>query len=259
MTRSWPPYQTCAPLLHAHRGRAAVIVGGGDSIKTSLPKCPADAIYIGVNDHGLRYLKDHPELGRRIELVVACDKIEERARADIGLPGMKRDRQPWGLPVVSRHCWGDYRLLKMPGTCSGMAAAWVARFMGCAPVILTGMDLYSGGRAYHDAPKAKSSGFHVTDLEHLSRWWQFAQQYPYQYLTLDCHPGLGERLGRWKPGTKGQAPTPAERLEAELHISRIRLGRDTVIDMRPFKAGEVIPVSRVEAQNLVKRKQAALV
>ena len=255
MKRIWPPYQTLAPLVHAHAGRAAVIVGGGQSIRTALPKCPSDALYIGVNDHGARYLKDHAELGRRIDYIVACDKIEERARADVGLPGMTRDGTPWGVPVISRHPWADHRLLYMPGTCSGQAAAWVARFMGCAPVILVGMDLYRGS-TYVDAPKAKSSGFLITDMEHAKRWWDVVRRYPYQYVTIDCHILIADRFGVYEPGMEAAAPIERERLIAELQISRIQLRRDTLIDQRPFHAGDVVEVSRKEAENLTKQRGA---
>lgn len=229
-------------------------------MRFSLPKCPTDAIYIGVNDHGARHLKDNA-LFRKISYIVACDKIEERARADIGFPGLigpKRDGKPWDIPVISRHPWADYRLTFMPGTCSGMAAAWFARFLGCAPVILVGMDLYRDGKAYVDAPKAKSTGFHITDLEHMSRWGMLVRRYPYQYVSIDCHPHLEKRLGVYDAGLPRVDPVPREQLIAELQIVRIRLTRDTLVDMRPFPVGTVLPVSRTEAENLCKKRGAVL-
>lgn len=256
--RPWPVYRTLEPLIHTRIRRPAIIIGGGESIVTALPKCPADAVHIGVNDHGARYLKDNPQLGRALDLIVACDKIEERARDDIGLPGMKRDGRPWGVPCVSMHPWADYRMLYMTGTTSGMAAAFVARLMGCTPVYLVGMDLYRGGRSYHDAPSARTTGFNASELEHLKRWYAYAQRYTHAYVPIDCHPGLAERLRTAGCDPSDRAIIPRERLVAELQISRIRLARDLLIDMRPFKAGEVVEVSRKEAHNLVRDKKAVL-
>lgn len=249
---AWPEYRTVRELVHRHAGRPAVVMGGGESLNPALPLCPTDAVYICVNDHGLRSLKDRPHLARRCDYVVACDKIEDRARFDVGLPGMKRDGAPWNVPVISRQMWADYRLLFMPQPGSGFAAAWLARVMGCAPVILTGMDLYAGG-AYHDAPKAKTTGRVITDRQHMKRWRILMARYPYQYRTIGCHPLLARECGQYDAREPACPPIPRDKLQSEAGGVWCRTTKQTMIGMRTFAAGVALELGSTEAENLAKK------
>lgn len=258
--QDWPPYRTVRSLLLAHVGRTAVVMGGGPTLAKHIEECPSDALYIAVNDHGLRLLKDRAAKlqPRAASYVVACDKIEERARADIGpkdLPPPKRDGQPWGLPVISRHVWADYRLTFMPAANSGMAAAWLARFMGCAPIILTGMDLWSG-KTYHDAPNARSSGHTITDAQHFRRWCTLLARYPGQYRTLGCSPLLQAKCAHYDPSEPADTPPDAQKLLQELQSTWVRLTRDTRISQRSFPAGAVLELNAAEADKLIRTKKA---
>lgn len=256
---SWPPYRTVRELIHRHVGRCAVILGGGPSLSQYIDRAPRDALYIAVNDHGLRLLKDRPELQpRAASYVVACDRIEERARFDIGprdLPGPRRDRAPWGLPVISRHMWADYRLTFLPAPNSGMTAAWLARLMGCAPIVLMGMDLWSG-KTYHDAPDAKSTGQSIADTQHLRRWVTMLGRYPAQYRTLGCSHLLQRRCAHYDPSEPADKPIAAEKLAQELQSVWVRLSRDTPVSHRPFSAGSVLEVRASEAEKLIRTKKA---
>lgn len=261
--QDWPPYRTVRSLLLKHVGQAAVVMGGGPSLAKHIHEAPSDALYVAVNDHGLRLLKDRCATlaPRQAAYVVACDKIEERARFDIGprdLPPPARDRAPWGLPVVSRHVWADYRLPFMPAPNSGMSAAWLARFMGCAPIILTGMDLWSGA-TYHDAPNATSSGRAATAAQHLRRWTTMLSTYPGQYRTLGCSPLLAEKCAHYDPAERAADPPDADSLVRELQTQWCRLTRDAEVSQRRFPSGAVLELHIGEVERLVKTRRAVRV
>jgi hypothetical protein len=263
MPRSeWPPYRTVRELLHSQAGRTAVIVGGGCSLNKWIAAAPREALYISVNDHGTRLFKDRPELARACELIVACDFIEERARADVGrhTADKGRDAKPWGLPVVSTYMWADYRLLFMPGPSSGMAAAFIARLLGCSPILLLGMDCFAGG-TYYDDPHAQSTGHDATATEHLNRWRTLLEKFPAQYRTMGCYPALRELCGVFDPREARHRAVDRAQLERELtsESARMRLLRDTLISMRPFTAGSVLELHRNEATKLINKRLAARV
>jgi hypothetical protein len=249
---SWPPYQTLRPLIHAHVGRTAVVMGGGPTLAEAMKIAPADALYISVNDHGLRFFKRRGD-PRRCSYVVACDKIEKRARFDCRDPG--DDGQPWGLPVISRHMFADYRLLHLPAPNSGMSGAYFARLLGCAPVIITGMDCYTGG-TYHDDPKAGSTGRNIRPADHRSRWTKLGVQYPGMYRTIGCDPVLARHFGTYNPEEKPEAPAPLAQLVQELRRFRCVLKAEATICQRPFKSGQVLDLMQREVEQLMKEKRA---
>lgn len=227
-------------------------MGGGESLTCdAVARVPAAALYLSVNDHGVRFFKDHPELNRRCDYVVACDKIEKRARLDVGFPGLSpRDGRPWGVPVITRHMWGDYRLLKMHRPSSGMMAAWVARLMGCAPIILIGMDCYAAG-TYHDAPKALSSGRSIAVSKHIDWWSSLLTTYPGQYRTLGGHALLQGLARPYDPREPSEPPRAPTELEKELGGQWIALQRDAGVAKRLFGAGGVWEFGTKEAVKLL--------
>jgi hypothetical protein len=234
-------------------------MGGGPSLAKSLDQCPASALYLSVNDHGARLLKDRPKLApRTVSYIIACDNIEERARADLGprdYSGPRRDGAPWNIPVVSRHMWADYRLPFMPAPNSGMAAAWLARFMGCAPIILTGMDLWIGA-TYHDSPKSASSGRTCTDRQHFERWSTLLNRYPAQYRIQGCSPLFASKCAHYDPSERADPPIDREALLEELQTSWCRLTRETDVSKRVFAMGEILELHRGEVNHLVKKNIA---
>lgn len=240
---SWPPYQTVRPLIHSQIGRMAVIQGGGPSLDAGMARCPAGALYLSVNDHGCKYFLRQPtHPAGRADFVVACDKIEARVRLH-------------GLPVFSRHMWANFRLLYMPAPSSGMAAAWVARMLGCAPILILGMDCYAGG-TYADDPKARSTGHNIPTRVHLQRWRKFLADFPAQYRVIGCHPELAKILGAYDPAEPAAAPVARELLEEDLRAVPIRITRPgTVVSMRPFEPGAEVELGRAEADAIVKQRK----
>lgn len=256
---TWPPYRTVRGLVHRHVGRPAVIMGGGESLPAAIAHCPAQAVYISVNDHGVRLLKDRPALGRQCAYVVACDKIEDRARGDVGRDPTDRakrraDGQPWGMPVISRYMWADYRLLFMPAPSSGMAAAWLARLLGCSPIILTGMDLYAAG-TYYDDKQAKSSGRTITEKQHFARWCTMIQTYPAQYRVIGCSPLLQKRVGLYSSTEPADAPIDDQKLLNELRSVWLKVTRDVLIGQRSFPPGEILELSKAEVDHVMREKK----
>jgi len=233
MPRSWPPYQTLRPLIHRYVGRAAVVMGGGMSLDESMRRTPAAALHISVNGHGCRHFLRHPDPDRRCEYVVACDKIEPEVR-------------PFGLPIVSRHMWADYRLLFMPRASSGMAAAWVARAFGCAPIILVGMDCYVGG-TYMDRPDARSTGHSVPLSIHLKRWGELAEMFPAQYRALGGHKEVRKILGAYDPDEPAR---PAAVESIDLRGELLRTTAACTIAAREFPAGVELELMPREAKIL---------
>lgn len=241
----WPPYRTVRDLVGISHGVASVVMGGGSSRLAAMPQCPPHAIYISANDHGCRHFLQHPDPARRISYVVACDKIEQRVKH-------------YGLPIISRHMFADYRLLFMPAPSSGMSGAWLARLMGCAPIILTGMDLYVGP-TYADDAAAQSTGHILSERQHLERWHRMMVAYPAQYRTIGCSKLLENHCGCYDPSERPEPVLDANRLSFELQGEWIKLTADSIISMRPFRSGEVLELTRGEAQKLVRERRAVRV
>lgn len=138
-----------AELVLRHVGRPAVILGGGMSLPEQIKVAPPNAIYVAANEHAC-------VMKLPCDYIVAVDNIEDKLRA-------------FGKPIISSRQWADYRMFKQPVTNSGCCAAFCAWAMGCAPIILVGMDCYKGGTYCHD-PKAKSSGVVTPLANHIGRW-----------------------------------------------------------------------------------------
>lgn len=243
----WPAYQTCEPLIHRHLGRPAVVMGGGLSLVEGMAAdLPADAVYLTANDHGARYFRRRG-LPQRCEYMVTADADERRWRRDILRGG---DGSAWNIPLVSRHMFGDYRLLYMPRPESGIAAAWLARLMGCCPIIVLGMDCYSSG-TYHDDAKAVSFGKNLAPADHCRYWLEFSRAWRGPYRAIGCYPPLRALLGDYDPAEVIRYSVPAaQALRADLQCIRCRVTRDTVIMHRPFPAGVELDLRFREAQEL---------
>lgn len=154
-------------LVHRHLGRAAVVCGGGESLPSQLARCSDNAIYISANQHGC--------LARRCDYIMVVDGIEDKSftRPD----GTSYGLRDFGVPIISPRPAGDYWLFDQCAPSSGVMAAWMAWIMGCAPILLAGIDCYQGPTYYHD-PGAKSSGRALSLQRHLDRWASLLQHAP---------------------------------------------------------------------------------
>jgi hypothetical protein len=228
-------------------------MGGGESLSACVHLFPPNAVHFSVNDHGCRLMRHTLKIARLPDYVVACDKIEQRVRFDIRPPGTGA---AWDVPVIGRWGWADYRMLFSVAPNSGVAAAWAARLMGCAPIILAGMDLYQGPTYFDDA-NAYSGGRSIPPQDHRPRWWTLAEHYPAMYRMLGGDAALASRLGVYAPDEPVRLPPPpVHQLALELERYRIRLLMNSTIAMRDFAAGAVVDVAKRERDKLVKERRA---
>jgi len=130
-------------LFHRWAGQPILVIGGGPSVLRDLPKLAiTPGCVISANEHGFKqkYFK--------VDLVTNVDK-----RHCLLKEPMEKILRPYGVPIVNRHSWADYRLpdWTMAGN-TGMQAIALAALLGASQVIVTGIDLWQGGRIYfHDA------------------------------------------------------------------------------------------------------------
>lgn len=255
MLREWPLYRTVRDLVHAHVGRPAVVMGGGESLHPTLDLVadPARCVYISANDHGAKALRRRGRSGEALAYVLCLDRIEDRCRRELWADG--KTGPVWGVPLVSRHMFADYRLLQNPWRDSGRAAAWLARLMGCDPIILAGIDCYSGGTYWHDKT-AQSAGRFAAPRDHRARWWELFRASPAQYQA--SYGGLADAL---PPVDVLVAPRPkvSHDLCAELEGRWVEFTRPAELTGRPFNRGDVIEVKEAEAIAMVKRGDGRIV
>lgn len=147
-------------LFERHLGQPGVVIGGGPSLIDQVITLPADAVRIGVNDHGHKALE--AGLIDRLDYCVYLDKAVGAKLAGRGVPIIS------SFPDVADYVFARGSDVWQPGFTSG-TAAWLALYMGCDPVILAGMDCYTGPTYFHDA-EAKSSGSWQPVNRHLANW-----------------------------------------------------------------------------------------
>jgi hypothetical protein len=218
-------------LVHAHVGRPAVCLGGGLSLPAQLEQCPprGEAVYISANDHGARLTP--------CDYIVAHDKIEDRVR-------------PFGLPLISRQLWADYRVLDWPAANSGIIAAWAARLMGCAPIYIVGMDCFAPGvQTYHDKDDPKSGGYAMPQSWHVSRWFKYFGGYHGPYRTF------GTLADVVLPQQRTAGPIAREQIVSELRGVWVLLLQPQPIKDFEYPAGPIELPPR-EAQRMLKQNRA---
>lgn len=211
-----------AEFIHAHAGRPALVIGGGASAPANAVRAPADAIVFSANQHGciLR--------AGKCDYIVACDEFGTRDQKRFDYGGRKVTLRDFGVPIVSpRRIDADIMMFKIPIHETGPTAGWVAWLMGCAPILLTGMDCYVGGTYFHN-PKALSTGTHVPESTHVGRWHELKQKAPDgMFRILGCPPLKGvfpeynpsERVTMpARPLVVPEASGKRVRLQKDLHV-----------------------------------------
>jgi hypothetical protein len=139
--------QLLSALFNRWAGQPILVIGGGPSVNEDLPKLVAagvkPACVISANEHGFKQ-KWFP-----IDLVVNVDKVHCLLHRP-----MEEILRPLGAPIVNRHSWADFRLADWPGIGNtGITSIAVAAALGANPVLVTGIDMWKGGRLYfHEKP-----------------------------------------------------------------------------------------------------------
>lgn len=138
-------------LFHRWEGKPILVIGGGPSVLRDLPKLDiTPACVISANEHAFKQDRF------KVDLITNVDK-----RHCLLKEPMEKILRPFGVPIVNRHSWADYRLpdWTMAGN-TGMQAIALAALLGASQVIVTGIDMWSTGRVYFydrgaKAPKHK--------------------------------------------------------------------------------------------------------
>lgn len=133
-----------------HEGTPIVVMGGAPCLPDDLKKIQHDALYISANEHGAKI--------RTPDYVVALDlnhPIHGTPMADL--------LAHIDAPKISKHRWADYVLPSWHNigkVNSGIASIIVAQLLGAHPVIVTGIELYTGGGDMHfdDSTHVESLG-----------------------------------------------------------------------------------------------------
>lgn len=138
-------------LFHRWADQPILVIGGGPSVLRDLPKLTIKpACVISANEHAFKQ-KFFP-----VDLITNVDK-----RHCLLKEPMEKILRPFGVPIVNRHSWADYRLpdWTMAGN-TGMQAIALAALLGASQVIVTGMDMFEGGRTYFYDRGAKPAKHH---------------------------------------------------------------------------------------------------
>jgi hypothetical protein len=140
-----------------YAGRPAAVLGGGPSLPDDMKKLPPGCLLIAVNYHAFYLCKpdfmvynDHPKSNPLLLEAVQAAKavrVSPEPTSDI----------EFDIPVWT-------------GFYSSNTAAWFALWMGCAPVILCGMDLYQSEQKYFHSYQEDEPSFHYPLDQHLRPW-----------------------------------------------------------------------------------------
>lgn len=228
--------KTLTDLVHAHLGRPAVVLGGAPCWPEDYERVRAwpdsvRAVVLAANDHAFRRPVE-------VDYAVACDNpMRER------LAIHRR-------PIISPRHWADYRVLHQVVSNSGALAVVAAWVMGCAPIIVCGVEFYAGDTYAHD-PKAPSVGKTVSVPQHLRRWEKLTAATPGAQIRPVGGPLL-QLWPAWDPIEPAADPAPAD------VIRRIVGGERVVIDRdipqwhgRPLAKNSIIEARASEAAELV--------
>lgn len=121
-------------------GRPILVLGGGPSVSNDLSKLQGfkPACVISANEHGTR------QTMFPVDLIVNMDHNHCLKKVP-----MEKHLRPFGVPIVNRFSWADYRLPDWPVPAnSGLAAVAVAAALGGNPVIVTGIDFFTSRQRY---------------------------------------------------------------------------------------------------------------
>lgn len=229
--------RTLSDLVHAHVGRPAIVLGGAPCWPEDYERVRAwpdsvRAVVLAANDHAFR---------RPIEVdyIVACDN-HMRERLVI-----------YRRPIISPRHWADYRVLHQVVSNSAALAAVAAWVMGCAPIIVCGVELYAGDTYAHD-PKAPSVGKTISVPQHLRRWEKLTAATP----GAQIRPVDGPLLAlwpRWDPLEASAAPAPAESIRRIVAGERVVIERDVPQwHGTSYARHQVVETRKHEADELVK-------
>lgn len=232
-----------ADLVHRHMGVPAIVIGGGPSapqqFAQALYDLPNGSVRLSANQHGC--------LLTRCDYAVSVDGHINEVRFK-RQDGTEYGIHDFGVPIIGTKAWADYRIFNQVLPSSGVMAAWLAWIMGCAPIVLIGINLYEGETYFHDA-KAESTGHRLTPEQHLERWAKLK-------LIAEgaAFRAMGGRLlelfPRFRRAERVEFSVPdALKLRKEVSGVEIEFSRDwSASKSESFAAGSIAELPSSEAQ-----------
>lgn len=224
-------HATLADCVHRHYGCAAVIVGGAPSRLTEISACPSDAIRFSVNEHGLLAYGT-------CDYTVAQDPIADSLKG----------RGP--QLISTRRSSADILAFETRCANSAILACFAAWIMGCAPIVVIGVECYAG-RAYAHDPFAPSAGFRMKPEKHLERWRILLNLAPGAMVRPVGGP-LTEIWPKYEPDQQLLFIAPEDLARAAARGERVRFRRPH----EGFERGAIAEVSKPEALRFIGARAA---
>lgn len=234
MTTRYSRLRLCmSDLIHKHKYHPAIVIGGAPSwpvehqrVQQSL-RFEQLPIVLSANDHGAKKVP--------CNYIVCCDELEARLR-------------PFGLPIISKFTWADYRIFDLPLPNSALMASWAAWIMGCAPIVIVGVECFQG-KTYLDDPDLKTSGHTLPLKEHLKRWERLKQYAPQGQFRPVSGPLL-QVFPAYNPYEFGIGPQTPEILLSKCKGTLVKFLRSTEVGFRHYDRGETAELDKFEAHKL---------
>ena len=248
-------HRTLSALVHKFAGRPAVVMGGAPSLPHDLAvlreRGIGDAVYLSVNEHGL--LPSLENAPAEVHFAVACDGEHGATR----MP-MEKVLRPFGKPIIAPKYWADYRVLHHAATNSAILACLAAWAMGCAPIVITGVEMYRGKTYWHD-PKARPVGTMTPPQQHAKRWQMVPQILPQAMLRSVSGP-LNVVMRPWIPDEPITPIAPTNRILGIIGGTWVEITRNCDWPEKEpqtrYAAGEIIETKTHEAGLMIARRFA---
>jgi hypothetical protein len=175
--------------------RPAIILGGAPCLLPDLEKIPKplleEALKFSANEHGARVLP--------VDWCVSGDRNHQVT----GESMYSRVRQFHAGNILTQHfvegttrlhTWNQW---KFPASSGHMAILW-AWLLNCSPIIVCGIEHYTG-KTYHHDPAAKSSGLTKTADRHMDGFKKLFFQIQPSTIRAVSGP-LARVTGTFRPG-----------------------------------------------------------
>lgn len=169
-------------------GWAAAVLGGGPSLPSDMERLPKGCLLIAVNYHAFYYCKPH--------FMVYNDTPETNP---LQVKAVREHKAIHVSPEPTTDVIFDVPDV-WTGFFSSNTAAWFALWLGCAPVILCGMDCYQGP-VKHCPPSTYHSPMFEFPLDFYTRPWteEGVHRLPNVERVRVMSGPLVNVFGQWSP------------------------------------------------------------
>lgn len=236
-----------------HAGRPAIVMGGAPCLPDDLSRVDLPgALRISANEHGARLGPvDWCVFGDRTHQITREPMVERIRRHHAGPMVTQQFLAEPEPGVVRLHNWAQWGV---PANSGHMAVLW-AWLLGCRPIVVCGIEHYSGGTYHHD-PRAKSAG-HYKKAGHYDGIFKtlFFRLQPCMVRAVSGP--LAKIVGTYDPKEPvPRLPVPG-RWQAywaqEFGLYRVlQTHALTRVGPQQFKAGDVVRLSGWEAREGLK-------